>query len=122
MKLFSIGLDFFGSKIDLTKPSRIAHLKRQLQTLRQDAKPCVEYLQKEKSWAAPLAVMGKPVHDEDLIPFIISVLNLSYNAVITSFNFATLETFFSYDGFQVDLLSYETLLVTQRQTTPILDS
>uniref|UniRef100_A0A2N9EVL6 Integrase catalytic domain-containing protein n=1 Tax=Fagus sylvatica TaxID=28930 RepID=A0A2N9EVL6_FAGSY len=93
--------------------SRIAHLKRQLQTLRQESRTCSEYLRLAKSWADQLAAVGKPIDDDDLISFIISGLNPSYNTFITTFNFATRETPLPYDDFEAELLNHETLLENQ---------
>jgi hypothetical protein len=55
-----------------------------------------------KSWADQLATMGKPIDDDDLISFIISGLNPSFNAFISTFNFATHETLLLYDDFEVE--------------------
>ena len=66
-----------------------------------------------KSWADQLAAVGKPIDDDDLISFIISGLNPSYNTFITTFNFATRETPLPYDDFEAELLNHETLLENQ---------
>ena len=62
--------------------SRIAHLKRQLQTLRQESRSCSEYLQLAKSWADQLAAANKPVDDDDLISYIVSGLNPDRKSVV----------------------------------------
>jgi hypothetical protein len=66
-----------------------------------------------KSWADQLATVGKPIDDDDLISFIISGLNPSFNAFISTFNFATHETLLLYDDFEVESLNHETLLENQ---------
>ena len=71
--------------------SCITHLKRQLQTLQQESRSCSEYLQLAKSWADPLAAANKPVDDDYLISYIVSGLNPSFNAFITTFRLATRE-------------------------------
>uniref|UniRef100_A0A2N9EGZ0 Integrase catalytic domain-containing protein n=1 Tax=Fagus sylvatica TaxID=28930 RepID=A0A2N9EGZ0_FAGSY len=80
--------------------SRITHLKRQLQTMRQDARTCTEYLQMAKSWADQLAAIGKPVDEDDLISFILSGLNPSFNVFITTFNLTTRDTPLPYANFE----------------------
>uniref|UniRef100_A0A2N9EUM6 Uncharacterized protein n=1 Tax=Fagus sylvatica TaxID=28930 RepID=A0A2N9EUM6_FAGSY len=50
--------------------SRVTHLKRQLQNLKQGSKSCLEYIQGAKHMADQLSAVGKPVDDEDLISYI----------------------------------------------------
>lgn len=69
--------------------SRVSHLKRQLQSLHQESKTCAEYLKTAKGWANQLTVIGRPTDDEDLISYIICVLNLTFNAFVTSYGLAT---------------------------------
>lgn len=69
--------------------SRIAHLKRKLQSLRRDSKSYREFLSLAKELADQLAAMGKSVDDEDLISYISSGLKPSYTSLVTAFNFAT---------------------------------
>jgi hypothetical protein len=97
--------------------SRITHLKCQLQTMRQDARSCTEYLQTAKTCADQLAAVGKPVDEEDLISFIISGLNPSFNVFITTFNLTTRETPLPYADFESELLNHETLLANQITNT-----
>ncbi|KAL6347058.1 hypothetical protein AAG906_012309 [Vitis piasezkii] len=89
--------------------SRISHLKRQLQTLTQGTKSCSEYLESAKTLADQLAA-GKPVDDQDLISFLLGGLQSSYTPFVTSFNFASRETDFTFEDFQAELLGYENLL------------
>uniref|UniRef100_A0A2N9I1W1 Integrase catalytic domain-containing protein n=1 Tax=Fagus sylvatica TaxID=28930 RepID=A0A2N9I1W1_FAGSY len=97
--------------------SRITHLKRQLQTMRQDSRSCTDYLQLAKSWADQLAAVGKPVDEEDLISFIISGLNPSFNVFITTFNLTTRESPLPYADFESELLNHESLLANQISNT-----
>lgn len=88
--------------------SRISHIKRQLQSLRQGSKTCSEYLQTAKQWADQLAAIGKPIEDDDLIHFLISGLNPTFNAFVTTFSLITRDNSFSFDDFQHELLNHET--------------
>ena len=69
--------------------SRIAHLKCQLQTPRQESRSCLEHLQLAKSWADQLVAVSKPMGDDDMISYIINGVNPSFNAFITTFSLAT---------------------------------
>jgi hypothetical protein len=69
--------------------SRISHIKRQLQSLRQGSKTCSEYLQ-------------------TAIHFLISGLNPTFNAFVTTFSLITRDNSFSFDDFQHELLNHET--------------
>ena len=69
--------------------SRVSHLKHQLQSLNQGFKSCSEYLRTAKKWADQLVAIGKPTEDEDLISFILSGLNLSYNSFVTLYTLTT---------------------------------
>jgi hypothetical protein len=57
-----------------------------------------------------LDVVGKPLDDEDLISFIISGLNPSFNTFVTLFFFTTREKALTFEDFQDELLSHEMLL------------
>jgi hypothetical protein len=50
--------------------SRIAQLKRQLHTLYQGSKSCLDYITTAKECADQLAVIGKPIDDDDLITYL----------------------------------------------------
>ncbi|KAJ0028107.1 hypothetical protein Pint_36336 [Pistacia integerrima] len=69
--------------------SQISHLKCQLQTLTQ---------------------ASKPVDNQDLISFLLGGLQSSYTPFVTSFNFASRETDFTFKDFQAKLLGYENLM------------
>ncbi|KAF9672885.1 hypothetical protein SADUNF_Sadunf11G0091000 [Salix dunnii] len=84
----------------------------------QGNKSCTEYIQAAKGWANQLAAVGKSIDDDDLISYIISGLNTAYTPFITSFSFATRHTSLSFNEFQSELISYETLLETQIKFVP----
>ena len=66
-----------------------------------------------KSWAEQLAATGKPVEEGDLISFIISGLNPSFNVFVTTFNLTTRDTPLPYANFKSELLKHikETLML-----------
>jgi histone deacetylase 1/2 len=96
--------------------SRIAHMRRQLQTITQGSNNCSTYLEDAKSIADQLAAAGKIIDDQDLISFILGGLNQEYNPFITSFNFISRDNEFTFEDFSAELLSHESLLETQRST------
>jgi hypothetical protein len=98
--------------------SRISHIKRQLQNLKQGSMTCSDYLRAAKVWADQLAAVGQPIDDEDLIAFIIGGLNPTFNSFITSYVFATRENPLSFTDFQDELLSHEMLLNQQHAVSP----
>ncbi|KAA8538352.1 hypothetical protein F0562_027825 [Nyssa sinensis] len=106
-----------ASRFASQSKSRVAYLKRQLQTLRQGTQPCSQFLQTAKSLADQLAIVGKPVDDDDLISYLISGLNPSFHAFITSYSFATRQTSLSFDEFQTELLNYE-MMVNSHNSAP----
>ena len=76
----------------------------------QDTKSCFEYLESAKTLADQLAAAGKPVDNQDLISFLFGGLQSSYTPFVTSFNFASCETDFTFENFQAELLGCENLL------------
>lgn len=60
-----------------------------------------------------VAAVGNSIEDEDLISFIVSSLNPSFNTFITSFQFATYENPLTLTNFEDELLSPEMLLNNQ---------
>ena len=90
--------------------SRISYLKRQLQTVTQSTKSYSEYLENAKNLVDQLAAAGKPIDDQDLISFLLGGLQSSYTPFVTSFNFSSRDTDFTFQNFQVELLGYENLL------------
>lgn len=97
--------------------SRVNHLRRQLQTTRQDSRTCSDFIHYSKSISDQLALVGKPVSDEELISYIVGGLNPQYNPFVTSYSFATKDTAMTFEEFQSELLSYEQLLAAQAPTT-----
>jgi hypothetical protein len=61
--------------------------------------------------------MGKPIEDDDLISFIVSGLNPSFNSFITS-SFATRDDPLNFEDFQDELLSHEMVLNQQQTIAP----
>jgi hypothetical protein len=97
--------------------TRISHLQRQLQSLRQGSKGCTEYISDAKQLAAQLAAVKQPVTDDALIGYVVGGLNSSFNPVITSLSVATRYKSLTFDEFNEELLSYESLLDGQSQTS-----
>lgn len=98
--------------------SRVSHLKRQLQNLQQGNKSCADYIHTAKGLANQPAAVGKPIEDDDLISHIISGLSTAYASFITSFSFITRDISLSFNEFQFELFSCETLLENQTKTVP----
>jgi hypothetical protein len=96
--------------------SRIAHLKRQLQTLKQGSKTCSKFLQTAKMWSDQLATVGKPLDDEDIINFIIGGLNPSFNTFVTSYSLTNRDL--NFDDFQNELLNHEMMMQQQQIAAP----
>ena len=63
-----------------------------------------------KRWADQLAAIGKPTDDEDLISFIISGLNPTFNSFVTYVSIAARDNPLSFLDFQDELLNHEMLL------------
>jgi hypothetical protein len=95
--------------------SRINQLRRQLQMLRQGTKGCAEFVRTAKILADQLAIIGKPVGDDDLISYIVGGLKPQYNSFVTSFSFANKDDSMDLETFLSQLLSYEQLLEHQNQ-------
>ena len=98
--------------------TRVHHLKRKLQTLHQGSMKCTDFLEKAKLVSDELAAVGKPLEDDDLMSYIVSGLNPSFNPFITSLSFATRDKNVSFEDFQAELLSYELLLENQNTAIP----
>jgi hypothetical protein len=95
--------------------SRINQLRRQLQMLRQCTKNCAEFVRTAKMLADQLAILGKPVGDDDLISYIVGGLKPQYNSFVTSFSFANKDDSMDLKSFLSQLLSYEQLIEHQNQ-------
>ena len=87
----------------------------------QSTKSYFEYIENAKNLADQLATAGKPVDDQDFISFLLGGLQSSYTPFVTSFNFASRDTNFTFKHFQVELLGYENLLDVH-QFVPGMDS
>ena len=76
-----------------------------------------EYLRARKVWDNQLAAVGRPIDDKDLISFIISGINPTYNSFITSYIFVNRENPLSFEDFQDEILNHEMLLNQQDDVT-----
>jgi hypothetical protein len=112
---------YLASKFASQSRSQVAHLKRHLQNLHQGSQSCSDYLQSTKLWSDQLAIVGKPIDNDDLISYVISGLNASYG-LITSLSFATRDHSISFDDFQAELLSHELFLENHQSSTPHLSN
>jgi len=104
--------DSLQTRFSATSRSRIALLKRQLQTIVQGNRSCSTFLEDAKQLADHLATAGQPVDDQAFITFLLGGLHATYTPFITSYNFACRDKELSLDDFQSELLSFETLVET----------
>jgi hypothetical protein len=95
--------------------TRVANLKKQLQSLHQAPKSCAEYLQSAKEYADQLAAVGQPIPDEELVTYISNGLNSSYNSFITTISILFRDKILSFEDFQEELLNHE-MLINHQQT------
>jgi hypothetical protein len=98
--------------------SHIAYVKRQLQHLHQGSQSCTDYLQSAKLWADKLAVVGKPVDDDDLVSYVLSGLNASYGPFVTTLSINTRNSPITFEDFQAELLSHEIFLDNHHNSIP----
>jgi hypothetical protein len=96
--------------------TRISQLRRQLQTLQQGSKTCAVYLQFAKSYVDQLAAIGQSVVDEELISFVMSGLNHSFNSFVIVIMISTRKAPMTFAEFRDELLNHELLL--NQQTAP----
>jgi hypothetical protein len=80
--------DSLQNHFSATSRSRIALLKRQLQTIVQGNRSCSTFLEDAKQLTDHLAAAGQPVDDQDFITFLFGGLRATYTPFITSYNFA----------------------------------
>jgi len=86
--------------------------------LTQGGKTCSAYIDTAKTLIDQLATAGKPIDDQDLINFLFIGLHSSYSPFVTSFNFASRDTKFTFEDFQTELLGFKNLLeITQSVAT-----
>ncbi|RVW36896.1 Retrovirus-related Pol polyprotein from transposon RE1 [Vitis vinifera] len=92
------------------KPSRghIKQLKEQLKRCTKGSKSISEYMQEIKTRVDELALLGKPVDDEDLIDRVLEGLSDEYKSVIDVIN--ALDTSISFAEFHEKLLNKEASL------------
>jgi hypothetical protein len=103
-----------AAKFASQSKSRISHLKRQLQTLQQGTKTCIEYLNLAKQLADQLSAVGKPVEDDDLISYVIGGLSPSFNAFVIVHSFTTQDREMTFADYESELLNHEMLLENQQ--------
>lgn len=70
-------------------------------------------MKEAKGLVVQLTVAGKTTDDQDLISFLLGGLRPTFNPFITSFNFASRDKDLSFDDFQAEFLSFETLIDAQ---------
>jgi hypothetical protein len=97
--------------------SQVSHLKRQLQSLQQGSKTCIEYMKLVKELVDELAAVKKPVEDINLISFVVSGLNPLFNTFVTVHSFTAHTTKMTFADFQSELLNHEMLLENQQHKT-----
>jgi hypothetical protein len=94
--------------------TRIANLRKQLQSLNQGSKNCTDYIQSAKECSDQLAAVGKPIPDEELITYLINGLSPLYNSFITTISIMTRDKQLTFEDFQDELLNHEILLNQQQ--------
>jgi hypothetical protein len=102
--------NFLATRFASQSRTQVTHLRRELQSIRQGSKTCFAYLQEAKNLANQLAAIGKHTDDEDLISFIISDLNPTFNTFVTTFTITTKEKLPTFTEFQDELLNHEAFI------------
>ncbi|KAF9664119.1 hypothetical protein SADUNF_Sadunf17G0123000 [Salix dunnii] len=110
--------DALQARFSSTSRSRVAFLKRQLQTISQGNRNCLSYIEEAKLFSDQLSAAGKPVDEQDLISYLLSGLKPQFMPFITAFTFATREKELSLDDFQTEILNFETLMEASNLTIP----
>jgi len=98
--------------------SRIANLKKQLQSLNQGSKSCSDYIQSAKECSDQLAAIGKPIPDEELITYLINGLHPMFNSFITTISIMTRDKELNFEDFQDELMNHD-MLLKQQQTKSV---
>jgi hypothetical protein len=75
---------------------------------------CSDYIKSAKLWSDQLVAIGKPIADEDLIFFLFSDLNPSFNTFVTTVSLLIREKQINLDDFQEELINHEMLLNQQQ--------
>jgi transposase InsO family protein len=107
---------FLATKFASPSRTRIAQLRRQLQTLQQGSKSCAEYVNFAKLLAHQLATVGKAIDDDELITYILGGLHPSFNPFVVSLSLATRDSSLTVEDFLTELLSIEQLIENQHQS------
>jgi len=68
------------------------------------------HLDTTRSLIDQLVVAGKHVDDQNLINFLLINLQSSYTPFVTSFNFASQDTEFTFEDFQTEFIGFENVL------------
>ncbi|KAF9664089.1 hypothetical protein SADUNF_Sadunf17G0120000 [Salix dunnii] len=110
--------DALQARFSSTSRSRVAFLKRQLQTISQGNRNCLSYIEEAKLFSDQLSAAGKPVDEQDLISYLLSGLKPQFMPFITAFTFATREKELSLDDFQTEILNFETLMEASNLIIP----
>ena len=66
----------------------VRNLRRQIQALRKGDRPTDEYMQKVKALADSMAPAGSPLHDDEIIDYMLTGLGSAFNPIAASMNFA----------------------------------
>jgi len=107
---------FLATKFASPSCTRIAQLRRQLQTLQQGSKSCAEYVNFAKLLAHQLSTVDKAIDDDELITYILGGLNPSFNPFMVSLSLATRDSSFTVEDFNTELQSIEQLIENQHQS------
>ncbi|KAJ0018889.1 hypothetical protein Pint_11253 [Pistacia integerrima] len=110
--------DALHTRFSSPSRSRIAPLRRQLQTVTQGNWSCSEFMEEAKNPVDQLVAVGKTTDDQDLISFLLGGLRLAFTPFITTIKFACQDKDLSFDDFLAELLSFETLIEAQHNLTP----
>lgn len=110
--------DSLQARFSSTLRSRIAFLKWQLQTISQENRFYISYIEEAKLLADQLFATSKPVEEQDLITYFLSGLKQQYMPFVTAFTFATRDKEFSLDDFQTEILIFEPLMKPSTTSIP----
>lgn len=106
--------DALGRIMASKSKSRLMYLRRELQTIRKGSLTMADYFLKVKRLGDALAASGEPIRNSDLQQMLLSGLDSSYDAIVTTLT-ATLNEV-PMDDFQAHLLAFEMRLDSQNST------
>jgi hypothetical protein len=109
-------MKFLATKFASPSRTRIAQLRRQLQTVQQGSKSCAKYVNFAKLLAHQLSTVGKAIDDDELITYILDGLNPSFNPFVVSLSLATRDSSLTVEDFNTELQSIEQLIENQHQS------